>query len=156
MRIRLKFLLVFLLLTACGGKVKTNLACEGEAKESWFDEGYKTAMEAKPIRTFDKYKNQCGEAITKEQRASFIDGYTKGALEFCTYENGFEIGKTNKEFPQVCPFEIRGKFLEGYKRGQIAYNDKIKRMEKNQRDAEQAAERIDNLAADELGRINGQ
>ncbi|ACR11165.1 putative lipoprotein [Teredinibacter turnerae T7901] len=129
-------------LTACGGNTKQDLTCSGEdARKQWYQRGYDTAMAGDNIRTFEKLKEQCGDPMARETRTAFIDGYTQGALEFCTYDKGYSLGYENFDMPSVCPFEIRADFVKGYRDGSLAYMDQIKRFEKAQDDFTDEAER---------------
>ncbi|WP_028885562.1 DUF2799 domain-containing protein [Teredinibacter turnerae] len=131
-----------LLISACGGNVKQDLVCnEGSSIKAWHQLGYDTAVQGKNIRTFDALKARCSTVMSREIRTAFIDGYTQGALDFCTYEKGYALGFDNFDMPSVCPYEIRAEFLKGYKDGNLAYDDKIKRFEKAQDDFTESSER---------------
>lgn len=122
-----KLLFVFVLaagLSACAGKVKET-SCTGN---NWSEIGYNTAKEGKTIRSFDTYVEACGDKLEASAKETYIDGYTKGIIEFCTYENGYQYGARNQEDPQVCPYEVRAAFVKGYKQGQIELNDKVRQM----------------------------
>lgn len=128
-----KILIVLLLatgLSGCAGKVK-ELSCTGN---NWAEIGYNTAKAGKNIRSFDAYVEACGDKLETNAKETYIDGYTKGVIEFCTYENGYLYGENNTEDPKICPYEIRGIFTKGYSQGQIVLKDKIRQMKNHTSD----------------------
>lgn len=134
------------LVSACGGNLQQDLVCHGDdAVQNWRQRGYDTATAGKNIRTFDQLKTRCRSEMPRETRTAFIDGYTQGALDFCTYEKGYDLGFKNYDMPTVCPFEIRAEFARGYKEGNLAYMDTIKRFEKAQDDFTDDIERSKRL-----------
>lgn len=129
-----KILIVLLLatgLSACVGKVKKELNC---AEENWVTVGYNTAKAGKSIRSFDAYNEVCGTNLPAGAKEAYIDGYTKGIIEFCTYENGYFYGENNMEDPKICPYEVRRIFTKGYSQGQIVLKDKIRQMKNHTSD----------------------
>lgn len=128
-----KILIVLLLatgLSACAGQVK-ELNC---AEENWVTVGYNTAKAGKSIRSFDTYAESCGTNLPAGAKEAYIDGYTKGIIEFCTYENGFKYGANNIEISEICPYEVRTAFVKGYKQGLLELNDKMRQMKNSTSD----------------------
>jgi hypothetical protein len=110
-------LMVFLLtvlLSACGGNTKEEVGCTGK---DWYTMGLSTAVEGKSVHSFDVYRDQCGDKLEGSAMKLYLDGYSKGIIGYCTYENGYELGVNSNDIHDVCPFEIREAYLNGYKRG---------------------------------------
>lgn len=113
------------ILTGCGGNTKT-LSC---ADSDWDQVGYDTAMAGKSVRTFEEYKKQCGESLETVAKQQYLDGYTRGVIEYCTFDNGFKLGSNNIQMPEVCPYEHRKNFVEGYNAGQFELAEKKRRLD---------------------------
>jgi hypothetical protein len=129
------------LLSGCAGNVK-NLQCSGV---DWRDYGYKTAKSGKSVRVFDKYRDGCGEKLEEKALASYLEGYSQGIAEFCTYQNGYDRGFANQDLGEVCPVEMRTEYEKGHKVGLFELREKIKAMERINDDTETrgAADRSD-------------
>jgi len=143
-----KYLLIgsLALLTACGGNVK-EVACTGD----WHDVGYQTALDGEHVRTFEKYKTSCGESLVAEAKDRYLDGYTKGVIEYCTYDNGYKLGKRNIKIESTCPYEISMDFRRGYKVGNIDFQNAKQLFEDSKNDAEKKLH-VDEMVARDRGR----
>lgn len=115
--------------------------CTGE---NWKEIGLATARAAKSIRYFDIYVEQCGAQLEAGAKAAYIDGYTIGIIEFCNYENGFQLGVHNRDNPKVCPAELRASFDKGYKLGLLDFKEKMNEMKRQSREAENKADNLGN------------
>lgn len=129
------FVVGFSFLMSCSGNAK-NVGCTESEKRDWYQVGYQTALDGKSIRSFDEYQSRCDGKIDKIAKNSYIDGYTKGIMEYCTYDKGYDLGINNFEDPKTCPFELRSAFNDGYKRGLYVYRERVKIMEKRSQDFE--------------------
>lgn len=118
------FTIPAVLLVSCAGNVK-QISC---VDNDWNRIGYETATAGKSVRTFDTYSEQCLESPGDEAKKTYVDGFTRGIIEYCTYENGFELGLKDRSLADVCPMELRSAFNEGYKRGKFEYDEKMRRM----------------------------
>jgi hypothetical protein len=112
-------------LTGCGGNVK-QISCAGN---DWLQLGYDTAMAGKSVRSFDTYRKQCAENLEKEAMTIYLDGYTRGVMEYCTYDNGFVLGGQNKAIKNICPPELRTLFDRGYNVGLAELKTKMRDLD---------------------------
>lgn len=108
--------LIAFFLSACGGNVKTDLVCSGQ---DWDKLGYETAMSGKSVRTFDRYREGCGSNLEKQAMNAYLDGFTRGVVEYCTFDNGHAIGLSGKPMPDACPLEARENFAKGFRLGSL-------------------------------------
>lgn len=121
------FVLILLISACTGNTTKDDLVC---TNNDWSAIGYSTATKGLSVRTFDKYKEQCGK-LPETALTTYLDGFTKGVTEYCTYDNGFLLGSKNVNKPESCPLELRAEFMRGYNQGLIILKDQIKRMERD-------------------------
>jgi len=83
---------------------------------NWTEVGKKVALSGKSVRTYLKYQERCPD-LTGANKESYLDGFTVGVKEYCTFENGYEAGDTGKENINVCPLELRAGYDKGYRKG---------------------------------------
>ncbi|MBY8976384.1 DUF2799 domain-containing protein [Rhodobacteraceae bacterium NNCM2] len=55
--------------------------------------------------------------------AAYQAGHRKGLVEYCTLENGFDVGFSGRSYQDVCPAENEADFLQGYEIGLAEYED---------------------------------
>ncbi len=114
------------LFSGCAGQSK-ELNC---GSEDWTQLGYKTATDGDSVRTFEKYKQQCASTISDVEKQLFLDGFTKGIIEYCTFDNGYKIGASNRAMTKTCPPELVGIFTRGYKSGRLELAEKKRRLDR--------------------------
>lgn len=120
------------LLLGCGGNVKP-VACSGI---DWVDLGYTTAKSGETVRTFDKYRDGCGKNLETGALDSYLDGFTKGVIEYCTFESGYAMGALNRSVTNSCPVEVRSVFNKGYEKGQMEFKEKLRNLRRESDEAE--------------------
>jgi ribosome modulation factor len=49
--------------------------------------------------------------------AAYEAGRAEGLREYCTLENGYEVGYAGRRYRDVCPPELETGFLQGYEEG---------------------------------------
>lgn len=130
-------LLIAASLSGCAGSVK-EVSCAGL---DWEDFGYQTGKKGKSVRTFDPYRDGCGENLEPGAMNQYLDGYTRGIIEFCTYENGYELGSENKALPDVCPTELKPAFAKGHSVGIIEFREKLSKLKRFNEDEASMQER---------------
>ncbi|HEY6527225.1 MAG TPA: DUF2799 domain-containing protein [Cellvibrionaceae bacterium] len=126
MKLLFSLVIASLLLTGCGGNVK-KIACTGQ---DWTGFGYKAGAEGKSVHEFDAHRSDCGAKLEKNALKAYLDGYTRGIVEFCTYENGYAMGNKKLPMSENCPLEVRASFVKGYNVGKLDIDEKIHRLEK--------------------------
>jgi hypothetical protein len=59
----------------------------------------------------------CNELGYSVDVAAYQAGRAEGLLEYCTVENGYDVGYAGRGYPKVCPPELEISFWQGYERG---------------------------------------
>jgi hypothetical protein len=126
MKIILAALLVSALTAGCSTNTK-KLECQGR---DWAEFGYKMGAEGKSVHEVDEHRKDCGEKLEQRALKAYLDGYTRGIIEYCTYENGYALASQKIPLSQNCPLEVRGPFVKGYNVGRINLEEKIRRIDK--------------------------
>ena len=59
----------------------------------------------------------CPAAGSPLELNSYLDGYNYGIQTYCTYQHGYEMGVGGLEPGDVCPSNLREKFMAGWNAG---------------------------------------
>lgn len=59
----------------------------------------------------------CAELGHPVDVAAYQRGRAEGLREYCTVENGYEVGYRGRRYEQVCPPELAGDFTQGLAQG---------------------------------------
>lgn len=108
--------------------------CQGG---DWNKVGYETALKGVSVRKIEDLAESCPN-YSEQAKSDYLDGYTIGITEYCTFDTGYEIGKKNMLMPTVCPFEVRAEFNDGYDQGLRLFTEKkkmVEQLERNERNA---------------------
>jgi|GEM_PF-1081657 len=60
---------------------------------------------------------RCEQANLQLDTRAYKRGHLQGIQGFCTHQNGLNIGLQGKELPEVCPAEVKGRFMQGWQAG---------------------------------------
>lgn len=118
---------------------QTQINCQ---QEDWQLKGKTAVTSGSSIRIFDSYAKKCSTNLPATAKADFIQGYTEGLEEFCTYSSGFERGEANLPITNICPLENRTAFLNGYKMGNVNHREKMHSIEKAKKDHDAEAYKV--------------
>jgi len=111
-------------LSGCQSTTEAGMQAENLCTGSnWAEVGHKSAMSGLSVREFNKYQESC-QNLPEEGRSAYLEGYTAGIKEYCTYENGFKVGESGVKNPNVCPLESRENYNVGFNNGHLTLKDK--------------------------------
>ncbi|WP_338518665.1 DUF2799 domain-containing protein [Alteromonas gracilis] len=95
--------------------------CLGKAQcvtsSSWEEIGFTVATDGKPATEFYALVEACDQTTDETQETLFVKGYMAGIKNFCTYDNGYQLGLTEETYPNVCPSSMADNFMHGFKVG---------------------------------------
>jgi len=130
-------------LTACTSTSDTvNLVqC---TNNNWTDVGYKIAKEGKSVRNFSKFEELCGEKLAENAKSLYLNGYSSGIKEYCTYDNGQKLGSKGIPNNNNCPFELREQFDKGHKVAALVLKEK-KAMVKKMQEMQNVGKKYENV-----------
>lgn len=143
MKMHVYLLVITVALTGCAGSVK-EVACTGQ---NWAGFGYKMGAEGRSVHEFDDHRSSCGRNLEKGALKAYLDGYTRGIIEYCTYDNGYTMGSKNQSISENCPLELRGSYTKGYNIGKIEFAEKMRQMQNQVDDAESRQHKSQNERA---------
>jgi len=115
-----------LLLIGVGGAALLLSSCasisESECQAgNWADIGYKDGVSGKSRTKIADYVQTCGEYGAEVDRQSYLESYETGLTYYCTYDNGFELGKYGSGYNTVCGGSLAADFRAGYDDGYGEY-----------------------------------
>lgn len=90
----------------------------------WQAIGYEDGSRGYSESRFGKYRKACAEYGIKANFASYQTGHTRGLRRYCTPERAYNLGKSNAQFPNICPTDLIGDMRYGYDLGKNLYRQK--------------------------------
>ena len=121
------------MMLGCGSTAKNEISCQAE---NWHAAGKEAAHKGKSVRVFDNVVDQCGNTLASTAKVQFIQGYTEGLTEYCSYDTGYQMGAANMKTDNICPIELRNEFNKGYHVGNVQYRERMHDIEKIKNDTE--------------------
>lgn len=136
--------------TACAGKVDY-AGCDAP---DWFALGRTDGAAGAPIRTYEDRLQACAADITLGDPDQYALGWRDGATRYCSPQNGFEAGRDDLPYRDVCPEDLEPAFLAGYEDGRrlhkidraygravAAYRDAVDGLARHKTDLNRARKR---------------
>lgn len=88
---------------------------------AWSEYGYKDGINGRSSDRVSKYANKCGEFGVKPDSQSYLEGYDRGVVKYCTYERGYASGEDGNSYNQVCSGPLAGDYAPGYDAGRVVF-----------------------------------
>lgn len=126
-------LLVSVFLAGCASYDKLSQAeCQSA---DWNAVGYDISSNGFKSDAIGNFKASCGEHGITPDETAFTEGYNQGLLSYCTKANGYELGKKNDKYRNICPDELEVEFKRGFSSGKMEYrqNESLKKQKFNRR-----------------------
>lgn len=119
------------LLTACA--TMTPQECQ---TADWQRVGFADALGGKNI-LLAEHQQACASVKITPDRQAYMNGYNAGAVQYCTYDKGLEVGKTGLSKSDTCNTPaLAANFQRGYERGYKMHSKQSEIDTKQQRLAE--------------------
>jgi hypothetical protein len=88
---------------------------------NWKDVGFNDGANGEAVLLADHAKS-CSETGVTPDRNLYMQGYTEGEKNYCTYDNGLSAGEENKYIGDICKKPgLKGPFNDGYLQGKKRY-----------------------------------
>lgn len=84
---------------------------------SWHTQGVRDGAHGAPLKAADEYERVCSNQSTAFDRQAYENGLHEGHRDYCTGQNGFELGLSGQSAEKVCPSELTQVFRESYLTG---------------------------------------
>ncbi|MCB0367237.1 MAG: DUF2799 domain-containing protein [Bdellovibrionaceae bacterium] len=119
------FLYIFYILTA--GMVLSScvtnppLDRQGCENADWYELGRRDGAQGLPVNVYESRRQDCGLKSEIARENLYLNGRNAGLVDFCTSDNGFEMGRTGQIYYYVCPVDEEVEFLSRYRVGRKVY-----------------------------------
>jgi hypothetical protein len=87
------------------------------ANTDWYRFGVNDGTLGVPVSERTERFTDCAELGRPADVASYQAGRAEGLKEYCTAENGYDVGYRGRRYERVCPPELEPDFLQGYAEG---------------------------------------
>ena len=88
----------------------------------WEMIGFEDGGEGRLPTYLGDHRQACAEYNITPDMNAYLRGHANGVRQFCTELNGFALGEKGLGYNGVCPPELEGLFLSGYRVGQEFYD----------------------------------
>lgn len=110
---------ITLALCACAGKPSVS---EFQCKAGdWESIGYRDGAAGVKSTRILEHQEACGQFGIIPHREMYLAGWRNGLEEYCTAENGFNLGERGGRHTGVCQGELQHPFLLAYEDGRQLY-----------------------------------
>ena len=106
--------LLSLLVAGCAGPAMNQAECH---YADWREVGYTDGAKGVLRTEFSRYREACAEHGVAPDYSAYADGHDDGTRVFCTEDSGYSKGQNGYTYSGVCPGDIAGEFLQGYRAG---------------------------------------
>jgi hypothetical protein len=86
-------------------------------RANWQKLGIKDGEKGRSEYILTEYKKSCSKYGIIPDEKLYKKGRTTGLEEFCDEQTGFHMGTSRRDYPNVCPEDLKPYFDKGYKRG---------------------------------------
>ncbi len=115
---RLVAALVVTTLTACSSTTLSENQCKAN---DWYTVGYADGSSGYDASRLLQHHHACVEHGVTPDRAQYTAGWDAGIAQYCTPENGFDLGESGASYNRICPAGFEHEFHAAYSDGHTLY-----------------------------------
>lgn len=112
------FLLLPALLQVACSSSSSSISKTNCASMDWFEYGRRDGSKGAAKEQIENYRKLCGDQFSGASETLYVNGRNSGLVEYCTPQNGFEVGKMGSPYLYVCPSLMEPAFISEMRRGQ--------------------------------------
>jgi hypothetical protein len=83
----------------------------------WYAIGLEDGARGRAVERLGDHRRACAEYGIAPQTDRYLAGRDQGLKTFCTYERGFEHGRSGQRYSGGCPAAMAASFQSGYQLG---------------------------------------
>lgn len=87
------------------------------ANSDWYRFGVNDGTLGVPSSERGSLFAECSEFGHPVDASAYQAGRAEGLKEYCTVENGYQVGYSGRRYEQICPPDLEPDFLQGYAQG---------------------------------------
>jgi hypothetical protein len=125
----------------------------------WQIIGLEDGALGKPTSFIGRHRSACAEYAIAPDLSAYLKGHNKGLKQYCTYQQGFNLGLRGQQLNPVCESVNRQQFSQGHQRGLSHYQllQQIKILEQQVVELQNELEQKQRLITQKENQIvNGQ
>ena len=84
---------------------------------NWEIIGLEDASAGRPSSYIGQHRSACAEYGIAPDLSRYMVGYEKGLTQYCTYQNGLNLGTSGRGYAGICKGAAANQFLQGYNQG---------------------------------------
>lgn len=85
----------------------------------WYEQGRIDGSQGLDDSNLAYHLNRCpDQKDDKSVHQTYLNGWNAGLTQYCSPQNGFELGAAGRPYSKVCPSLLEKPFLAQYKQGQ--------------------------------------
>lgn len=104
------------LLSACA-----SLSQEDCLYMHWHARGVMDGADGVPANKVNEYQQRCSKFSVEVDEKTYEEGRQEGLKQYCTLDNGFNLGITGKRYQNACTLALERVFQQGYRPGRLMY-----------------------------------
>lgn len=143
------------------GAIATLAGCAASLSENqckandWYTVGYSDGSQGFNTSRLLRHDDACLDHGIVPDRMQYTAGWNAGIQQFCTPENGFDLGERGASYNRVCPADVEPEFHAAYSNGrhlfiaatevaqiESAIDQRSARIEEMQRDMQHAVDAL--------------
>lgn len=87
----------------------------------WTGRGYADGAEGLAMSRLGEHAEACAKHGVVPDDASYRAGWSQGVETYCTWQNGFRVGREGRGYAGVCPARLEGDFRLAYEDGRAVH-----------------------------------
>ncbi len=88
---------------------------------NWEAIGFKDGASGRSPERLADYSKACTKYGASVDHKAWLKAYEQGLPRYCTYGNGYELGRSGSGYNQVCSGELAEGFAQGFQEGRVVY-----------------------------------
>lgn len=147
------WLLIMVLVSLTGCASLSKQECLDASATSWEGIGFVDGHDGyNPDRRLAQHYEACSKVGVSPDRTTYMAGWSRGILEYCTPDRGYAIGLSGSSGnPELCPAESGAIFQDNVQLGLRVYEVK-REMDSIYHEIEDLEERLDDKRLDKQAR----
>jgi hypothetical protein len=87
----------------------------------WSGRGYADAAQGLGQSRLGEHAEACAKHGITPDDASYRAGWAQGVTVYCTWQNGFRVGREGQAYAGICPADLERDFRPAYEDGQVVH-----------------------------------
>lgn len=133
------FIFIFGTLAGCA-----TLGKEECMNADWKIIGYEDGASGYLTSRIGNHRKDCAKYGITPDFKSYEEGRLEGLKEYCTPQKGYLLGRSGKQYNNVCSPELELSFLKGYQKGRSVYEAQIE-VKKRKTDLRRMQNELNNI-----------